>query len=40
MLLLEDVQKEPMKVMNDASKSLTRSQVYDELASMATRAIL
>jgi len=36
MLLLEDVQKEPLKVMNDASKSLTRSQVDDELARMAT----
>jgi len=36
MLLLEDVQKEPLKVMNDVSKSLTRSQVDDELARMAT----
>jgi len=36
MLLLEDVQKEPLKVMNDASKSLTRSQVDAELARMAT----
>ena len=33
MLLLEDVQKEPLKVMNDASKSLTRSQVDDEFVS-------
>ncbi|CAL4951773.1 unnamed protein product [Urochloa decumbens] len=36
MLLLEDVQKEPLKVGNGASKSLTRSQVDAELARMAT----
>ncbi|CAL4978026.1 unnamed protein product [Urochloa decumbens] len=36
MLLLEDVQKDPLKVGNGASKSLTRSQVDAELARMAT----
>ncbi|CAO2199134.1 unnamed protein product [Urochloa humidicola] len=36
MLLLEDVQKGPMKVGSVASKSLTRSQVDAELARMAT----
>ncbi|KAJ1254929.1 hypothetical protein BS78_03G055900 [Paspalum vaginatum] len=36
MLLLEDVQKEPLKVGTDASRTLTRSQVDAELAQMAT----
>ncbi|KAL6894597.1 hypothetical protein ACP4OV_008695 [Aristida adscensionis] len=36
MLLLEDVQREPIKLGSDESKILTRSQVDAELARMAT----
>ncbi|KAF8704897.1 hypothetical protein HU200_031138 [Digitaria exilis] len=36
MVLLEDVQREPVKVGSDASKNLTRSQVDAELARMAS----
>jgi myb proto-oncogene protein len=36
MLLLEDLQREPIKMGNNDSKTLTRSQVDAELARMAT----
>lgn len=36
MLLLEDVQRESLKVGSDASRTLTRSQVDAELVCMAT----
>lgn len=36
MLLLEDMQREPLKVVTEASRTLTRSQVDAELAHMAT----
>ena len=36
MLLLEDVQREPIKIGSNDSKTLTRSQVDAELACMAT----
>jgi len=36
MMLLEDVQGEPLKLGSDASRTLTRSQVDSELVRMAT----
>jgi transcription factor MYB, plant len=36
MPLLEDVQREPVKIWSDDTKTLTRSQVDAELARMAT----
>ena len=36
MVLLEDVQGEPLKLGSDASRTLTRSQVDAELVRMAT----
>ena len=36
MLLLEDVQREPVKIWSDDSKTLTRSQIDAELARMST----